>query len=264
MFRRALSTLGCGTLSLEEARQLARRHGLDAIELRALDRSLDLPARLAHRYGSPAELADCTGDPAARVVLLGSSVSLVGATPADLEQLLLYAPWAEAFGARWIRVFDGGAGGHTGAELAEALATMAWWRTWRQQHGWKVDLAVETHDSLLTGDRIGRFARACPGVQILWDAHHTWRKGHEHPLMTWAKAAPHVVHIHVKDSRSAASPAGFEYVLPGTGEFPIRALLPVLRIEFAGCVSLEWERWWHPELPPLEEALASAENCHWW
>ncbi|MGG2474197.1 sugar phosphate isomerase/epimerase family protein, partial [Rhizobium sp. BR5] len=27
-------------------------------------------------------------------------------------------------------------------------------------------------------------------------------------------------------------------------------------------LSLEWERHWHPELPPLEDALMAARN--WW
>jgi hypothetical protein len=33
---------------------------------------------------------------------------------------------------------------------------------------------------------------------------------------------------------------------------------------FAGPVSLEWERLWHPYLPPLDVALACAEKNRWW
>jgi hypothetical protein len=34
--------------------------------------------------------------------------------------------------------------------------------------------------------------------------------------------------------------------------------------EFSGPVSLEWERMWHPYLPPLDEALAVAAARGWW
>jgi hypothetical protein len=33
---------------------------------------------------------------------------------------------------------------------------------------------------------------------------------------------------------------------------------------FSGPVSLEWERMWHPYLPPLDEALTVAAARGWW
>ena len=33
--------------------------------------------------------------------------------------------------------------------------------------------------------------------------------------------------------------------------------------QFAGTVSLEWERLWHPYLPPLREALTQLEVQPW-
>jgi sugar phosphate isomerase/epimerase len=125
---------------------------------------------------------------------------------------------------------------------------------------------VETHDSLWTAEAIGRFLAAAPGAKMLWDAHHTWRKGGENPVATWKAIRPAVVHIHVKDSvdrPSARHP--FTYVLPGDGGFPIAPLLAALRADgYAGRVSLEWEKLWHPYLPPLEEALRVAKERRWW
>jgi hypothetical protein len=34
--------------------------------------------------------------------------------------------------------------------------------------------------------------------------------------------------------------------------------------DFAGPVSLEWERMWHPYLPSLDEALTAATASQWW
>ena len=86
---------------------------------------------------------------------------------------------------------------------------------------------VETHDSLFTADAMGRAVEAMPGLAILWDSHHTWKKGGEDPLYTWSRMRAHVVHVHLKDSSSVPSSRHpYTYVLPGTGEFPAAALVP--------------------------------------
>jgi len=53
----------------------------------------------------------------------------------------------------------------------------------------------------------------------------------------------------------------YSYVLPGAGEFPMRALCTALS-GYDGVLSLEWERLWHPDLPPMDEALRAAGG--WW
>ena len=124
---------------------------------------------------------------------------------------------------------------------------------------------VETHDTLLTSAAIGRFLRAVPGAAILWDSHHTWRRGGEDPGATWRAIGRHVVHIHVKDSVEGPDPAHpARYVLPGTGGFPMAALRAALAGRYSGHLCLEWEKQWHPGLPPLDEALCSAAAGSWW
>ena len=56
----------------------------------------------------------------------------------------------------------------------------------------------------------------------------------------------------------------FTYVLPGDGEFPVAPLMEQLRKDYADVVSLEWEKFWHPYLPSLEDALATAGERAWW
>lgn len=261
-FRRALSTLGCPELSLGDALALAERHGLDGIELRALGGTVDLPAYFAKKFGTPEQLR--TQLPAGQILALDTSFTLVGATPAAREALLQYVPWAEALGVGRLRVFDGGKNADA-AELAEAAATCQWWHDLRAQQGWKTDLMIETHDSLFTADAIHRFLAVAPGAAILWDTHHTWKKGGENPVATWAAIKAQVAHIHVKDSVSQPSARHpFTYVLPGEGEFPMAPLRQVLQAEYTGYVSLEWEKLWHPYLPALEAALTAATAGHWW
>jgi sugar phosphate isomerase/epimerase len=257
-YERAFSTLGCPGLDLKEACALARAHGIGAIELRALGGSLDLPSYFSARGDSPESI---WGDAAGiRIVALGTSLRLADGTEEDRGKFLEHVPWAEALGVPRLRVFDGGsASDRSSADRATEAA--GWWRALRAERGWKTDIMVETHDSLLRAADISRFAKAVPGIGILWDSHHTWRKAGEDPAHTWGAVGQHVVHIHVKDSVAGSPPT---YVLPGTGEFPMAALRAALAGNYHGPLSLEWERRWHPQLAPIEDALRSAAATSWW
>jgi len=263
-YTRVISTMGCPELTLEATAQLARRHDVAAIEVRALAGTLDLPTHFAATYGTPARLAEHARQLGVQVVGLNTSLKLVGGSAADREMFLALVPWAEALGAPWLRVFDGGSTG-AGAELAEAAATLVWWRELRTRQGWKTDVVVETHDSLLTGAAVRRLLAVAPGTAIRWDTHHTWKKGGEDPVVTWRAIQDAVFSIDVKDSVSRPSARHpVTYVLPGDGEFPMAPLRELLRAEFAGPVSLEWEKLWHSYLPPLDEALTVADQRGWW
>lgn len=261
-YRRIISTMGCPELTLDVAAALALHHALDGVELRALAGTIDLPTHFASAYGAPEALA--ARRPAVPVTAFCTSLKAVGATAADRAAFLALIPWAEALGVPWLRVFDGGKAADA-AELAEAADTVRWWRELRAKHGWKTDIMIETHDSLLTGAVVRRLLAVAPGTAIRWDSHHTWKKGGEDPVATWQAIKNAVVSIDVKDSISRPSARHpYTYVLPGDGEFPMAPLRAVLRAEYGGPLSLEWEKLWHPSLPPLDEALAAAERNRWW
>ena len=262
---RCFSSLGCPDFTLDETLALAARHAIDAVELRALGGTVELPGYLAAQFGSPAALAEKLEGQETRIVDFGASLQLVDGTAEQRAALLDYVPWAEALGVPWLRVFDGGKNADAG-EIAQAAETMRWWREFRRERGWRVDLMVETHNSLFTADAVRQFLVLAPGTAILWDTHHTWKRGGEDPVVTWGAIRPHVAHLHVKDSISVPSAKHpFTYVLPGAGEFPMAPLMAALRAD--GCiapVSLEWEKLWHPYLAPLDEALTVAKANAWW
>lgn len=263
-YRRSISTLGCPEFSLEQTLTLAQRHALDAVELRALAHSIDVPAALAAEYGTPAALAARMKSAPVSIVSLDTSLKLAVNTPADREAFLRFLPWAEAIGVPWLRVFDGGHAADPATHQAMA-DTVAWWRTQKQKNGWQAEIMVETHDALCTTAALRQFIALVPGTAILWDTQHTWRNGGEDPVATWRAIGARVVHIHVKDSVSRPSAKHpFTYVLPGDGEFPMAPLRALLQAEFTGCVSLEWERLWHPYIAPLDDALTAATQRKWW
>ncbi len=263
--RRCFSSLGCAEFSLDEVLALARAHGIAAVELRALGGTLDLPAWFAAHYGTPAGLVARLETEPVRVVALDTSLRLVGSTGEEWEKTLgTFLPWAEALGGVRLRVFDGGGPGIAG-EVARMAERLDWWQGRRRERGWRSEVMVETHDRLFTAAAVQELLAAAPGTKILWDSHHTWKRGGEDPVATWQALAPHIGHIHVKDSVSRPSAQlPYRYVLPGTGEFPAAALRSRLSAEYAGELSLEWEKLWHPDLPELARALASAGQRDWW
>ncbi|MEO7598351.1 MAG: sugar phosphate isomerase/epimerase [Opitutus sp.] len=263
-YSRTFSTLGCPDLSLEETFDLARRHGLPGVELRALKGTIDLVTHFTATYGSPESLAEKLRDESIKILSLDTSLKLAGGTDADREAFLTFIPWAEALGVPWRRVFDGGTSADTTAPR-EMAKTVAWWRVLKSENNWRTDMMIETHDALFTAAAINQFLRLAPGTAILWDTHHTWKKGGEDPVKTWSEIRAHVVHVHVKDSVSIPSEKHpFSYRLPGDGEFPMAPLRELLRAEFSGPMSLEWERLWLPSLGPLDEVLTAATQRGWW
>lgn len=262
---RCLSTLGCPDKSLDDAVALARSHGLAGIEIRALNGTVELARLWSEQFRAPAELGAYARDHGIRVLAVAASLHLADPSAVERRELLALAPWTDALGVPRIRVFDGGKRANAYPYLA-AIETLRWWTAERAQHRWSVELMVETHDALLTAAEIVPFLEAAPDVRLLWDAHHTWRKGGEDPVATWRALRDRVVHVHVKDSTDVPTARHpFTYVLPGDGDFPNAAVLEELRRDrFAGPVGFEWEKLWHPYLPPLETALKIAAERKWW
>lgn len=262
---RTFSTLGCAELDWPDLLALARKHDIDRVELRALSGSTDLPGWLAQHHASPQAWRDQLASDGLSVCGFGTSFRLIDGNASDRDALLAYVPWAEAAGVPWLRVFDGGKTGDA-AEIALAAAQLDWWQEQRRTHGWRVDLMIETHDALVTTPRLLALLAAAPCARLLWDTHHTWKKGGEDPVATWRAIHAHTVHLHVKDSVSRPSARHpFTYVLPGDGEFPFAPLLAALRSDhYRHGLSLEWERLWHPYLPPLDHALTAASARNWW
>lgn len=259
--RWCVSTLGCAALDLPQVIALAKPFGINELELRALDDRLDLPVYLEETFGSPAALAAELEQASMQVTVLDTSFKLIGAGEQDRRDFLAFVPWAEALDVPFLRVFDGGQlqTSPDNEALDEASRTVHWWQELRRENGWRVDIAVETHDAFCNAGSClaleERLAAPCP---ILWDAHHTFHKAGEPIAETWAALQPFIRHVHFKDSTAAANEVNdYTLAVPGSGRFPVAELIGLIRRDrFRGAVCLEWERKWQPWVPPLEEALA--------
>jgi sugar phosphate isomerase/epimerase len=266
---KCFSTLGCQNATLEEVAQLASRFRIPLIELRSLEGRMDLPALLASRPGGWPAAKQTLVERGLSVRVLGTSFKLVGNESANWRELFDFASLADALDAPYLRVFGGGKWGTllTPSEEAQAVRTVREWESGRGARGLRAQILVETHDAFSSSAPCVRLIEQLgEPVHFIWDSHHTWRLGLECPAETWQALAPHIRHVHFKDSidtPSARHP--YTYVLPGTGRMPGLEVRRVLEQGgYSGAVSLEWEKMWHPYLADLPVALEAADASGWW
>ncbi len=263
-----VSTLGCPELRFPQICKLLSEFGLRGLEMRAVDGRIDLPQWAADAGWLPYRATALLAKHQIQFRVAGSSFKLVGNDEASRAELLAFCTWADSWGARYVRAFGGGTWGQalTEADYDQAAGTVAWWQQEKRQHGWRTELLLETHDAFSASAPCANLlARLREPIGLIWDSHHTWRLGGESPRTSWSQLSKWIHHVHFKDSIAKPSVSHpYTYVRPGDGEIPLGEIFEVLREHhFTGTVSLEWERLWHPYLPPLREALRQLQAQPW-
>jgi sugar phosphate isomerase/epimerase len=92
-------------------------------------------------------------------------------------------------------------------------------------------------------------------AKVIWDSAHTWSHG-ETPAESLELLEPWLDFVQIKDSDSTQD---YRPVAIGAGDYPVQQVLQALQGRNFW-LSLEWELKWHPELPPLDEALPATWN----
>lgn len=250
----AFSTLGCVEKSFDEILALARRYSVDGIEFRGVGGVLDNTAIPEFSETGSAEAREKLKSAGLASIVLGTSCSFHDPkkTEAAIREGIFSVRAADRLGTPFIRVFgnrmpDGDAPLRVAEGIAEILRATA------EQPS--VSVLLEVHGDFNRIESLapvaGRLA-ASSRFGLIWDIKHTdpgygdgWAEFYEY-------FRPLIRHVHIKDAVRAPE----RLVLPGDGELPLSAILSRLEADrFGGFVSLEWERKWHPELPPIEEAL---------
>jgi fatty-acyl-CoA synthase len=121
-----------------------------------------------------------------------------------------------------------------------------------------VAIGVETHDAFSAAATVAELLALVPAASVgaVWDSHHPHRMG-ESPAAIWEHLGSRLLLAQVKDARRAPErDDGWQLVLLGAGEVPVREMLARLRSGgYPGWISVEWEKRWHPEIEPPEQAL---------
>jgi len=174
---------------------------------------------------------------------------------ASIEELVEHAEVAIALGAGYIRALLGERPGDVSMDasleraadgLREAAARIA---------GSGVAIAIEPHDDFLASDTIAGLLESVggPEIGVIWDAGNTWSIG-ERPEFGLGLLRPWLRYVQVKDGTGRLRDWHLGRI--GAGDVPIGdALTWLVRSGMTVPVSIEWERPWHPDLPPAAEAL---------
>jgi sugar phosphate isomerase/epimerase len=256
--RIAFSTLAFPDATLAEAVALGSSWGYTGVELRLVDGELIDPSMPAAARAAVRRTASSAGLP---IVAVDSSVRLTDDHPdRELRQFLeLASDWESPL----VRVFGGALPGGGPGDAADRLARLAAAaRALETAAGVAerlgVAIGVETHDSFSSARVVAELLALvqAPSVGAVWDSHHPHRMG-ERPPEIYAELGPRLLLAQVKDARRAPERAdGWQLVLLGEGEVPVREMLAVLAASgYPGWISVEWEKRWHPEIEEPEVAL---------
>lgn len=260
MIRLGFSTIACPELDVGGVIDLARRAGLQGIEIRFLSGTVDLVSLAELSPATIGETRRRFEDAGLDVVVIGTGVRMVSLDPAVREQQMASAranlAIARGLGARFLRVFGGPVPpgqdrDRTLDAIAAGLGSVA---DMTAAEG--VDCILETHDDFCTSASVLDLYRrgASSALGILWDTLHSHRHG-ETAQQTFAALGPRIRHVHVKDS-VRADPGGFDFALTGEGSVPIASFFDVLKTAgWNGYVHFEWEKGWHPEIADADIAV---------
>ena len=252
--RIAFSTLAFPDASLATVISLGRSWGYSGVELRLIDGDLIDPAMSPADRSAVKRTAAVAGLP---IVAVDSSIRLTESEPGtELDKFIaLASEWESPL----VRVFGGAlpdgdpdrqARLTAAARVLEASVPLA------EQLG--VAIGVETHDAFSASSVVAELLAMVPSgaVGAVWDSHHPYRMGQQPPEV-WSDIGRRTLLAQVKDARRDAARAdGWQLVLLGQGEVPVREMLGLLRGDgYEGWISVEWEKRWHPEIPEPEVAL---------
>jgi sugar phosphate isomerase/epimerase len=252
--RIAFSTLAFPKATLAEATALGRSWGYAGVELRLVDGQLiDSSISAAKRVKLKQTIA-AAGLP---IVSVDSSIFLTAQEAgSELRRFLeLASDWESPL----IRVYGGLLAEEAVARRAQMEAAAAVLQKaipLAERLG--VAIAVETHDSFSASSVVAELLAMVQSTWVgaLWDTHHPHRMG-ESPAEVYEHIGPRVLLVQVKDARrSAAHRGGWQFTPLGEGEVPVREIIRLLAAGgYQGFISVEWEKYWHPEIEEPEIAL---------
>jgi sugar phosphate isomerase/epimerase len=253
------STLGCPAWEWAKILDFAQAHAFDAVELRGLLGTMDLPTRPEFQ---PDRIEQSKREVAAhhlRISCVSSSAEMHHADPAKRSQQIAdakrFIDLASTLGAPNVRVFGNKIEGPKDEVIARVASGLHELGAYAGPKN--VTVIIESHGDFTDSPTLGAILTGAdsPHVGLLWDAHHTFVDGKEDPEVTVQKLGQYIRHTHLKDS--VPSGDGRRYVLTGHGQVPVKRQVEVLAASgYKGCYSFEWEKAWHPELEEPEIAIA--------
>jgi sugar phosphate isomerase/epimerase len=256
----SFSTLGCPKWDWETILNNARTMGYAGVEVRGVQREMDLPALPLFSGTAWKDRLKEVESRGLKIINLGTSTQLHQPDRARQKEGLdaarrfidlaqnLKCPYIRVFGDKYVPEENRQA---TTERIISGLRELG-----EHAKGSGVTVLIEAHGDFNQSPVLLEILQGAkmPEVGLLWDAHHTFRFGEERPADTWKQLSGFIRHTHLKDSRQEGSDV--RYVLTGSGTVPVRETVEVLVAGgYRGFYSLEWEKGWHAELEEPEVAF---------
>jgi sugar phosphate isomerase/epimerase len=256
----AFSTLGCPDWTLQQIINFAAEHGYTGIELRGLQRQMDLTKCNEFAQNRKATLK-LMKDKKLQFVNLGSSCSLHFTEGEERQKNLTegkaFIDLSKELNCSFIRVFPNKLPKEQDKNATMALIAKGLIELGEYAKGKNVKVLMETHGDLVWSQDIEKIMKDAthPNVGLVWDIANMWTITKEPVTEVYSRLKKYIHHTHIKDAKLVDGTV--QYTRLGKGEVPIFDALDLLsKGGYKGYYSFEWEKMWHPELEEPETAFA--------
>jgi len=258
----SFSTLGCPDWSWQQILDFASSHGYQGIEIRGLQRELNLARtpQFADKKSIAATRASLK-DKNLSLVVLGASAGMHHRDKKDrqaaMDEAKRFIDIAELAGCPQVRVFPDKLPKEFSKESTLEIISSALSSLGNYARGSKVHIVMETHGDLVWADdlvKVMQNVSAPDSVGLVWDISNMWSVTGEPPAAVFPKLEKWIRHTHLKDLKKIGDQ--HQYTLLGQGEVPVFAAVDLLTASgYKGFFSFEWEKLWHPEIDGPEISL---------
>ena len=257
----AFSTLGCPEWSFEKITDFAVLHGYKGIELRGIQRELDLTKCKEFSKENISATLTIMKQKGLHFVDLGSSATLHFSDAAvrqkNLDEGRRFIDLAQQINCPYIRVFPNIFPKDQDKNATMDLIAKGLLELGDHAKGSNVTVLTETHGDLVKSDDIKKVMELAEHkhVGLVWDVTNMWTITKEPPAEVYKKIKNYIRHTHIKDAKLADGK--IQYTLLGQGEVPIFEAIDALSNGgYKGYYCFEWEKLWHPEIAEPEISFA--------
>ncbi len=258
----SFSTLGCPDWPMQQIIDFAAANGYQGIEMRCLQRQLDLPK--CAEFNSPQHITETLTrmkQKNLRFVNLGSSCNLHIADPVKRKENIdggkSFIDLAQQLNCPYIRVYPNNFPKEQSKQATIELIAQGLHELGDYAKDKNVLVLMETHGDAVHADDLLNIMQLANHSKtgLIWDVSNMWTITKEPPAEVYGKLKKYIYHTHIKDANLVDGKP--QYVFMGKGEVPVFTAIDILEKDgYKGYYSFEWEKMWHPELAEPEQALA--------
>jgi sugar phosphate isomerase/epimerase len=258
----SFSTLGCPDWSFKQIIDFAALHQYSGLEIRGINRELDITkCKEFNTSQSRADSLKMIQDRNLQFVNLGSSATLHFADGAERQKNLdegrRFIDLANELKCPYVRVFPNNFQKDREKQATIDLISKGLLELAEHAKGSSVSVLMESHGDFVKIEDLEKVMQQATHQQVgmIWDITNMWAITKEAPTLAYEKLKKYIRHTHIKDAKLVDGK--INYTLLGKGDIPIFEAIDILvKNNYKGYYSFEWEKLWHPQIAEPDIALA--------